>query len=180
MIHLDLFTSFSKVGLFGFGGGPSLVPLLQEEVVSLRGWLTAEEFLDAFALGNALPGPIATKMAAYIGFKVAGWTGVVAGLLGMVLPTALLMLALLGLYLRFREAPYVEGFLRGVRPVVIALLLMVALQFAPRALGAPREILQNVAPWLLMIASLTLAWRFDVHPALLIVLGGLVGVVFLS
>ena len=68
---LRLFISFTKVGVFAYGGGPSMIPLVQEEVVDVNGWMTIEEFTDALAMGYALPGPIATKMAAYIGYKVA-------------------------------------------------------------------------------------------------------------
>ena len=71
----QLFVSFTKVGLFGFGGGPSMIPLIQEEVVDAQAWLTQDEFVDAFAFGNSLPGPIATKIAGYVGYQVAGVGG---------------------------------------------------------------------------------------------------------
>lgn len=173
---LRLFYSFAKVGLFGFGGGPSMIPLIQEEVVEIQAWLTREEFLDAFAFGNALPGPIATKLAGYVGYKVAGPGGALSGLLGMTLPTILAMLALGSLYFRFRDAPQVMGFLRGVRPVVVALLLMVVWQFVPSAFGPPSQWLSSWALWLLAAAAFVLAVFYNVHPALLIVAGGLLGV----
>lgn len=177
MEALALFWSFAKVGLFGFGGGPSMIPLIQEEVVDLRAWLTREEFLDAFAFGNALPGPIATKMAGYVGYKVAGIPGVVAALIGVVVPTVIAMLLLAGVYLRYRESPVFENFLQGVRPVVIALLAMVVWEFAPRALGTPDRWIANWAAWLLAIAAFVLSVRFNVHPAWLIVAGGALGLV---
>ena len=176
---LDLLWSFTKVGAFGFGGGPSMIPLIQEEVVDVQGWLTQDEFLDAFALGNTLPGPIATKMAGYVGYKVAGPLGAVAGLVGVAVPTILAMLLLLGLYLRYRDLPAITGFLRGVRPVVIALLALVVWEFAPRAFGAPGDWLGNWLLWLLALGSFALAVRFGVHPAALIVAGGVIGAVFL-
>ena len=172
---LKVFWSFVKVGVFGFGGGPSMIPLIQEEVVEIQGWLTQDEFLDAFALGNTLPGPIATKMAAYVGYKVAGAGGAAAGLLGVTLPTAIAMLLLLGLYLRFRENPLIARFLKGVRPVVIALLALVVWQFAPRAFGSPGQWLGNWVLWLFALVAFVLALRFNVHPALLIVVGGALG-----
>ena len=177
---VHLFVSFARVGLFGFGGGPSMIPLIQEEVVSVRKWLTHEAFLDAFALGNTLPGPIATKMSAYVGYKVIGWPGAVAALIGIALPTALLMIALLGLYLRFRSHPSVDGFLGGVRPVVVALLLLVAYEFAPRALGSPGDIQSMWPYWLIAVAAFWLSVRYGVHPAVLIVVGGVLGATLLS
>jgi chromate transporter len=179
IVSLQVFWSFVKVGVFGFGGGPSMIPLIQEEVVELRGWLTQDEFLDAFALGSTLPGPITTKMAAYVGYKVGGVGGATAGLLGVTLPTAIAMLLLLGLYLRFRENPMIARFLKGVRPVVIALLALVVWQFAPRAFGTPGQWLGNWAVWLFAIAAFVLAVRFNVHPALLIVAGGALGILVL-
>ena len=171
-----LFYAFAKVGLFGFGGGPSMIPLIQEEVVEIQEWLTREEFLDAFAFGNTLPGPIATKLAGYVGYQVAGVGGAIAGLLGMTVPTIVFMIALATLYLRYRDAPALEGFLRGVRPVVIALLLMVVWQFIPSAFGTPGEWLGSWALWLIAAVAFVLGAFYTVHPAFLIVAGGALGV----
>jgi len=173
---LKLFWSFAKVGLFGFGGGPSMIPLIQEEVVEVQHWLTKDEFLDAFAFGNSLPGPIATKMAGYVGFKVSGWLGAAMGLIGVAVPTIIAMIALGSLYLRYRNSPAFENFLRGVRPVVIALLALVVWQFAPRAFGLPAQWVKNWSLWLLAAAAFFLSIRYNVHPALLIVAGGLLGI----
>jgi chromate transporter len=175
MILFELFWSFAKVGIFGFGGGPSMIPLIQEEVVEVRQWLTQDEFLDAFAFGSALPGPIATKMAGYVGYQVAGVGGSVVGLLGVTVPTIVAMILLAGFYLSYRESPLFTSFLRGVRPVVIALLALVVWQFAPRALGNPPQWLANWPLWLLAGVAFFLSVRFNVHPAILIVAGGLIG-----
>jgi chromate transporter len=175
---LELFYSFAKVGLFGFGGGPSMIPLIQIEVVEVQGWLSTEEFWDAFGFGNALPGPIATKMAGYVGYQVAGVAGAAAGLIGVTVPTIIAMIALASFYSRFRDHAAMKSFLRGVRPVVIALLLLVAWDFAPSALGAASP-LPAWPLWLLALLAFVLTIRFELHPALLIVLGGLAGIFFL-
>jgi len=171
----ELFVSFGRAGLFGFGGGPSMIPLIQVEVVDLRGWLTREAFLDAFAFGNALPGPIATKLAGYVGYQVAGIPGALVGLLAITAPTILLMLALGGLYLRFRERALVQRFLAGVRPVVVALLALVVWDFAPAALLVAPDLVTNLPLLGITLGSLYLALRRDPHPALLIVVGGVLG-----
>ncbi len=175
---IDLLVSFGRVGIFGFGGGPSMIPLIQEEVVGVRAWMTNEEFLTAFAFGNALPGPIATKMAGYVGFHVAGALGATVGLLALTLPTIVAMVALGGLYLRFREAPAVAAFLKGVRPVVVALLALVVWQFLPSAFGRPPQWVANAGLWLIAVVAFGLSVRAGVHPALLIVAGGVVGIIF--
>jgi chromate transporter len=174
-----LFYSFAKVGLFGFGGGPSMIPLIQVEVVEVRAWLTRAEFLDAFAFGNALPGPIATKLAGYVGYQVSGVGGATAGLLGISLPTIIAMIALASLYRRYQDSPAFEGFLRGVRPVVVALLAVVVWEFAPSALGRPPQWLMNWPLWLLALAGAVLTIRYKVHPAILIVVSGAFGMIFL-
>lgn len=176
MLLLRVLWSFTKVGVFGFGGGPSMIPLIQEEVVEVQRWLTKDEFLDAYAFGSALPGPIATKMAGYVGYKVGGTPGAIAGLVGVAVPTMLAMILLGALYLRYRDSPVFEHFLKGVRPVVIALLALVVWEFAPRAFGLPPQWLRNWGLWLLAAAAFVLALRFNVHPAVLIVAGGALGV----
>ncbi len=171
----QLFAAFAKVGLFGFGGGPSFIPLLQEEVVNAKGWLSREQFMDAFAFGNALPGPITTKLAGYVGYRAAGWPGALAALLGLTLPSIAAMILLAALYFRYQDNPVISSFLAGVRPVVIALLILVVLDFAPSAFGAKGLRGQRPALWLVAGAAFVLAARFAVHPALLILGGGLAG-----
>ena len=170
---LAVLYSFVRVGVLGFGGGPAMVPLIQIETVGLRGWLSNEEFLDVLAFGNALPGPIATKLAGYIGYEVAGVAGAVAGLLGITAPTIVAMVALFGIYLRLRHLPVVQDFLSGVRPVVLALVALVAWQFLPSAFPGG---LAQAWPLVLMAGvALWLSLRSRLHPALLIPAGGLLG-----
>jgi chromate transporter len=176
---VGLAVSFFKVGLVGFGGGPSFIPLIQQEVVSVRRWFTREQFLDAFAFGNTLPGPIATKLAGYVGYRVAGWPGALVALLALTVPTILAMIFLASLYVRYQDHPAASSFLVGVRPVVIALLIMVVAEFAPSALGKPSQWLHNWSLWLLAAAAFVLAVGFGIHPAVLIIAGGLIGI-FLS
>jgi chromate transporter len=170
-----LFVAFARVGLLGFGGGPAMIPLIQVEVVDLHGWLGRAEFLDAFAFGNALPGPIATKLAGYVGYQVAGWPGALSSLLGITAPTIAAIVALASLYQRYRERRAVQRFLFGVRPVVVALLALVVWDFAPTAL-APNGLGWGAWPlWLIAVAALAASLGTKFHPALLIVVGGALG-----
>ncbi|MBA2666244.1 MAG: chromate transporter [Trueperaceae bacterium] len=175
---LDLLISFARAGIFGFGGGPSMIPLIQVEVVDLRGWLTPAEFLDAFAFGNALPGPIATKLAGYVGYQVAGFAGAMVALLAITAPTIVAMLALASLYERYRHTRIVRDFLGGVRPVVVALLAVVVWDFAAPALLPSGATASDWPLWLIAAAALVATLRTSLHPALLIVLGGVTGLVF--
>jgi len=170
----DLTAAFGRVGLFGFGGGPSFIPLVQREVEA-HGWLSREDFLDAFAFGNALPGPIATKLAGYVGFRVAGWPGALAALLALTAPTIAAMVALASLYVQHRETAVVAGFLTGLRPVVIALLVLTVVTFVPSALGPWAAWRSNRLRWWLALAAFVAAATLGVHPGVLVVAGGVAG-----
>ncbi|MFD2328528.1 chromate transporter [Cohnella sp. GCM10020058] len=127
---VDLFVAFGRSTMLGYGGGPSIIPLYQNEVVNRYQWMGNEDFGKALAFGNALPGPIATKLAAYIGFKVAGWLGALMAVTAVVLPTALLMVLLVGLMHRLQGNPYIKGMIKGVQPVIFVMLAMLAYDFA--------------------------------------------------
>ncbi|ASS74145.1 chromate transporter [Tumebacillus algifaecis] len=124
----DLFISMARAGLLGYGGGPSAIPLIRTEVVERYRWLTDQEFTDALAIANTLPGPIATKLSAFVGFKVAGILGAVSALIGMVAPTAIAVIVLVKLLLTYKDSPYLKGLINAVRPVVVVLLLQTAWQ----------------------------------------------------
>ena len=173
-----LFVSFIKVGSLAFGGGTAMIPIIQEEVVDIHKWLSKEEFLDAFALSSALPGPISTKMATYVGYKVAGITGIVISLLGLILPTALGILALAALYLQHKDSQRLQDFLKGVRPMVVALLALITWQFVPKAFGKPAEWLANWVLWLIAGLGFFLSLRFNIHPAVLIAASGFIGMFY--
>jgi len=162
--------SFAKCGLLAWGGGPAMVPLVQDEVLS-KGWMTEVEFADALASGYALPGPIATKLALYVGYQEAGWLGALSSLVGVVLPSGLLILGLLALGNSFREHPRVQGMMEVVRPVVLAMLVMMVVDLIP---GTVTEIRA------LIIAGVALALLFfRVPPAAVIAIGALLGATFL-
>lgn len=164
----QIFAAFARVGIFGFGGGPSMIPLMQREVVAGRGWLTEPEFVDALALGNSLPGPIAIKMAAYTGFKLAGALGAISGILGTILPSTLAMLFLTVAYLRFKDLPLVQAAMRGIRPAVVALLFWVAYELFPQGVSS----METAAIGVAVFAAVSF---LDLHPALAIVAAGTVG-----
>ena len=166
-----LFYTFAKVGILGFGGGHAIIPLIQMEVVNNYKWLTIGEFTDALAMANSLPGPITTKMSLLVGYKTAGITGAIAGLIGLLFPSSLLMLLLTTLYLKYKHLAAVKGLLKGVRPVVITLLGLVVYSIFPSSINSWHTALIAVGAFCL-IAFL------NVHPALLIVGAAVFGMVF--
>lgn len=165
---LALFWGFFKVGAFGFGGGPSMIPLMQAECVG-AGWITDEQFLEGLAAGNALPGPITLKMAVYVGWAQDGLLGAAAALVGVSLPGIALMGILGALLVRYREHPWVAAALRGAKPAVVGMLFFVAWDLAPA--GVP-----TLAAGLLAIASFA-ALMARVHPGVVMVAAVVAGVV---
>lgn len=132
---LDLFVVFMRVALFSWGGGPASLALMQREVVA-AGWTDAAEFADAVAVGNALPGPIAPQVSAYVGYKVAGFLGAVVAAAGTVVPTTVLMLVMIVLFFGVKDSKAVVAMLAVVRPVVVGLLLWTAYDMGRSVFGA--------------------------------------------
>jgi chromate transporter len=124
-----LFWAFTRIGLLGFGGGPAMIPLVQQEVVKRHAWLSDEEFADILAIGNTLPGPIATKMPGYIGYRVAGLPGCLIAVLAVILPMIVAMILLLGLFSRYRDVDWIRGMGQAVVPVVMVMMAQLTLDF---------------------------------------------------
>jgi len=169
MIYLRIFWVFFVANILGYGGGPSIVPLIQHEVVTVNGWLTAAEFAEIFAMGNALPGPIAPKLAAYIGYGQAGIIGSLTGIVATVAPSAILMVLLMGILTRHKDSPQVQRLTRYIRPTIAVLLGDVAV----RSLLLAWDGVGPLHMFILAGASLLLLTKIKAHPAL-IVLGALI------
>ena len=122
-IYIDIFISFLKTGLLTFGGGPAGIALVQNEAVTRHSWFTIEEWPNVVAMANALPGPIATKLAAVVGYQAGGVIGATLALIATVLPTAIAVIGLLSVYNKFKDADWMKGMMRGVGPVVVMMVL---------------------------------------------------------
>lgn len=127
MIYLQLFLSFFQIGMFSFGGGMAAMPLIQNQVVDIHGWLSLSEFTDLITLSEMTPGPIAINSATFVGTQIAGLGGALVSTLGCILPSCILVSLLAWLYGRCREMAVVRGVLAGLRPTVVALILSAGL-----------------------------------------------------
>jgi chromate transporter len=162
--YVELAIGFARTGVTGYGGGPSTIPLIEFEAVQKYKWMTEEEFGEVLALANTLPGPIATKMAAYIGFKVKGSLGATVAILTHILPSIIAMLGLLGVLYSFRKSPIVSGMVQGVTPVIGFMLAEMAYRFfqnGRKGLGLSKMLL-------LSAVSLIFVQFLGVHPGILI------------
>ncbi|WP_043929941.1 chromate transporter [Bacillus sp. EB01] len=176
MIYLKIFWAFFLPGILGYGGGPSSIPLIEAEVVDRYEWMTTSEFSEVLAMGNALPGPIATKMAGYIGYEVGGVAGSAIAVFASVAPSLILMISLLSLLLRHKESPKVKRMTMIVRPVIAALLGVMAWDFFVESYQGP-GLLHTVV---LAAGSLLLMEKLNVHPAYVIAGSLVYGAVFLG
>ncbi len=181
MLLWDIFVLFSRVALFSWGGGPASMALMQREAVA-AGWIDGAEFADALAMGNALPGPIAPQVSAYIGHKIAGIPGAIAAAAGTVLPTTVLMLVMIVLFFGFKDSQMVKSMLGAVRPVVIGLLIWTAYDMAVSVFGAKRlgwdtALLQGWDKVLIAIVAFALLTFTEINPALVILGAAVLGLV---
>src|SRR5690625_3328161 len=158
--------AFFRAGMLGYGGGLSAIPLMHHEVVTTYKWMDDDEFTDVLALANTLPGPINTKLSGYIGYRLAGFWGMIAALTATVIPTAILMILLLTTLNAYKDKPWVQGMAQGVLPVAGVMIGVLAWGFfklAYQTMGMNRTIL-------LTAISLVVMQLLGIHPAILIVL----------
>lgn len=191
MLFLQLFYTFFKIGLFGFGGGYAMLSMIQGEVVNRYGWISASEFTDIVAVSQMTPGPIGINSATYVGYSAvvsagyAPWVGIagaVVATLAVVMPSFLIMLALSRLLLRYMNHPTVKSIFATLRPAVVGLLASAALLLMnTENFGSPdTSSMQFGISLLLFAASFIAVWKFKVSPILLIILCGAIGGIIYS
>ncbi|MGN7456157.1 chromate transporter [Paenibacillus pasadenensis] len=177
---IELFIAFFLAGLFSFGGGYAMVPLLQHEIVYRHGWMTAREFADQVGLAGIAPGPMAANIAVLTGHRVAGYAGAIVAMLGIVLPSLLLILLLGTLFFRYRDNRWVQASLYGLRPAVAGLIAYAAVSFAKSG-GMLETISWFAASQLLLFAGALIALLvYRKHPVSVMIVSGLVGVALYS
>lgn len=176
MIYVQIFLAFFIPGILGYGGGPSSIPLIEHEVVDNYEWMTTNAFSEMLAMGNALPGPIATKMAGYIGYEQGGVLGSIIGVFATVAPSMILMLALLGLLMRYKESPRVKRMTNYIRPIIAVLLGVMTYDFLFSSYD-------GIGIWQTLfigLLSFFLLEKLKVHPAFVIAGALVYGGVFLA
>jgi chromate transporter len=168
----DIFILFTRVAMFSWGGGPASLALMQRETTA-AGWVSPPEFADAVAFGNALPGPIAPQVSAYVGYKLAGVNGAVAAALGTVFPTTLLMLIMVIYFFGIKDSPNIQAMLKAVRPVVIGLLAWTTYDvfitvFGVKKLGVLAALRQGWDLTLIAVAAFALLTFTKINPVIII------------
>lgn len=186
LLYLNLFWSFFKIGLFGFGGGYAMLSMIQNEVVVKNQWVTSSEFTDMVAVSQMTPGPIGINSATYCGYTAIANTGCSHGLavlgsctatFAVVLPSLILMLLISRFFMKYRNHPVVEYIFSGLRPAVVGLLAAAALCLMNREnFSSPGESSWQFYTSIFLFASAFVGTRvYKVNPILMICLCGAAG-----
>lgn len=183
LLFLQLFYTFFKIGLFGFGGGYAMISMIQGEVVTRYQWLTTSEFTDIIALSQMTPGPIGINSATYVGYTAivnAGYShaigviGSVIATVSVVLPSFILMIFISRFFLKYQKHPAVESVFRGLRPGVVGLLAAAALVLM-NGENFGNNSYQIIISSVLFAGTFVASYRYKINPILLIIIAGVIG-----
>ena len=163
----DIFWSFLKIGAFTFGGGYAMIPLIEAEMIQKRGWLTREEFINQLTLAQSIPGPIALNTAVFVGYKTRGVKGALAALVGVVIPSFVIILLIALYFTDFKDNPTIAAAFKGMRPAVVALIAAPIVNMA-----------RGMSWWKIAVAGVAavVIWLLGVSPIAFIIIGALVGI----
>ena len=178
-LYLQLFISFLQIGALSFGGGYATMPLIQQQVVTLHGWLSLSEFTDLITISQMTPGPIAINSAIFVGTRVGGFWGALCATTGCVLPSCLLVSLLAWAYLKYGHLSIIQDVLSSLLPAVIAMIASAGFSILisilwPQGLSSLAALAQNVnlRGFLIFLGALVLLIRLRMNPILVMVLSG--------
>ena len=169
--YIESFKTFFKIGLFTFGGGYAMIPMIEAEVVDKHKWLDKEEFLDIIAISQSCPGVLAINVSVFIGYKLKKIKGAVCSSLGTALPSFLIILAIAMFFHQFEDNKVVSAIFRGIRPAVVALIAVPTFNMAKSA----RITLINC--WIPIACALAI-WMLGVSPIYVVLAAGIGGYVY--
>ena len=170
---LDLYFTFVKIGAFTIGGGLAMMPMMQKELIDKKHWMTEEDLIDYYAVGQSTPGMIAVNVSTFVGYNQLGILGGIVATLGMVSPSIIIITILAGLINSIDEYPMVQKALRGINVAVAALFTSVIVKFVKKTIKKPLHVL-------LMLISFTLVYFFKLQSFWIILAAILCGVVITS
>ena len=167
-IYWESFKTFFKIGIFTLGGGYAMIPLIEEEVVNKKQWVSKDEMLDLIAISQSCPGVFAINIATFIGYKLNKVRGAIATTIGTALPSFLIILAIAIFFKQFEDNRFVAAMFRGIRPAVVALIAVPTFRMAQRA----KITWTNC--WIPIACALAI-WGLGVSPIYIILIAGLGG-----
>jgi len=166
----SLFWEFLKIGLFTIGGGMAMIPQLQQIVIDKK-WLEEDEMIDCIAISQSLPGIIAINMATYIGMKLRGLRGALSATLGVILPSFVIIIAVVTLLDSIGENTYIQGAFIGIKAAVCGLILVTVVRMG-------KKILRSVFAWILAVLAFIAIVGFGINAIWAILAGAIAGIVY--
>lgn len=181
MIYIKLFLTFFKIGLFTFGGGYAMLPLIQEEVVN-NGWMDTSQIVNFIAVSESTPGPFAINISTYVGAEVGGILGSACATLGVVLPSFIIILIVAKFYEAFKSNKIVKGVMSGLKPAVVGLIGSAAVSIALTVFlpsGWNVAVFKDIQLYIsLFIFALCTVLAFKkLHPIIIIGISAAIGIV---
>ena len=170
-IYFESFKTFFKIGIFTLGGGYAMIPLIEEEVVNKKQWVSKDEMLDLIAIAQSCPGVFAINIATFIGYKLKKERGAIATTIGTALPSFLIILAIAIFFSQFKDNPYVAAIFRGIRPAVVALIAVPTFNLGRRAK------LNRYTIWIPIVCALAI-WALGVSPIYIIIIAAIAGYLY--
>jgi chromate transporter len=167
-IYWESFKTFFKIGIFTLGGGYAMIPLIEEEVVNKKQWVSKEEMLDLIAIAQSCPGVFAINIAIFIGYKLRKVRGAIATTIGTALPSFLIILIIAMFFKQFEDNKVVAAMFRGIRPAVVALIAVPTFNLGKRAQ------LNKFTIWIPIVSALAI-WLLGVSPIWIIIVAALCG-----
>lgn len=169
---LEMFVSFFKIGLFTFGGGYAMIPMIQKEVVDNKKWITEDEMMQYFSLSQCTPGVIAVNTATFVGAKKKGVLGAIFSTLGVITPSILIITVLAYALTKFSHIPFINHAFAGIRPAVASLIFMSFIKIL-------KSSVKNYLQVIVCIISFILVAFFNISPVYIVIIGIVYGLLIM-
>ena len=166
---IEIYVSFLKLGSVGFGGGYSMIPLIEREAVEEKKWVDKEKIVDIFAIAESLPGATALNSSAFVGYSVADVPGALAALIGNMTPAVIIVLTISALFMQYSNYPQVKSAFRGIYPVIVGLIAYAGFKIGKTAI-------KDLTGIIIAFVAFVLAIFFHVEPIPLIIAGAVTGI----
>ncbi|MEH7306298.1 chromate transporter [Neobacillus drentensis] len=165
----QIFWTFFKIGPVTFGGGYAMIPIIKKEVVDKKKWVRTEEITDVFAIAGSIPGAIAINSSTFVGYKIGGIKGAIAALIGVFLPTFLIVVVLSIIFLQIQNNPKIDAAFQAIRATIVALIA-----YAGYLIG--KTAIVDKTTLLISLGSMAILFFSPIHPVLIILTGMLLGI----
>lgn len=184
MVLLNLYVMFFSIGIFGFGGGYAMLPLIFQRVQEF-GQMSAQEFSDLVALSQVTPGPVSVNAATYVGYNYAGMPGAVAATLGIATPSFILVIVVMSFMDKYYKSKGIQGVMNGIKPATVGLIASAAF-FIGQTVMVNSQILPvstftgifeylNVLPFIMFICTIIMIAKFKINPIIITLVMGIIG-----